>query len=95
MKIPVTQLGIDPATLRFVAQCLNHCATACPVFEKYSVIYTESLPPPHTPPQEFSSVGYTNGNVMCILLVVWCPVSLLSFKFRFFSGAIPLFYTIK
>jgi hypothetical protein len=22
--------GIDPATFRFTAQCLNYCATACP-----------------------------------------------------------------
>jgi hypothetical protein len=27
-KIPVTPLGIDPAAFEFVAQCLNHCATA-------------------------------------------------------------------
>ena len=30
MKIPVTPAGIEPATFRFVAQRLNHCATAVP-----------------------------------------------------------------
>jgi hypothetical protein len=29
-KNPETPSGIDPTTLGFVAQCLNHCATACP-----------------------------------------------------------------
>jgi len=30
-KIPVTPSGIKPATFRFVAQYLNHCATAVPI----------------------------------------------------------------
>ena len=32
MKNPVTPAGIEPVTFRFVAQHLNHCATA----ERYS-----------------------------------------------------------
>jgi hypothetical protein len=34
-KIPMTPSGIDSATFRFLAQCLNHCATACPTLEQY------------------------------------------------------------
>ena len=30
MKNPLTQAGIEPATFRFVAQHLNHCAAAVP-----------------------------------------------------------------
>ena len=36
-KIPMTPSGIEPATFRFVAQHLNHCATAVPL-----CYYTES-----------------------------------------------------
>jgi hypothetical protein len=31
-KTPVIPPGIDPATFRFVVQCLNHCATACHIY---------------------------------------------------------------
>ena len=30
MKNPLTPPGIEPATFQFVAQHLNHCATAIP-----------------------------------------------------------------
>jgi hypothetical protein len=39
-KNPVTPLGIEPATFRFVVQCLIHCATAYPKFSnKVSTIF--------------------------------------------------------
>jgi len=31
MKIPMTPAGIEPATFRFLARHLNHCATAVPL----------------------------------------------------------------
>ena len=31
MKNPLTLAGIEPATIQFVAQHLNHCATAVPM----------------------------------------------------------------
>ena len=31
----MTPAGVEPATFRFVAQYLNHCATAVPVLIKY------------------------------------------------------------
>jgi len=39
MKNPLTLVGIEPATFRFVAQHLNHCATAVPM----CVLYTFEL----------------------------------------------------
>jgi len=35
MKNPLTLAGIEPATFRFVAQHLNHCATAVPKHFSY------------------------------------------------------------
>jgi sterol desaturase/sphingolipid hydroxylase (fatty acid hydroxylase superfamily) len=40
MKNPLTLAGIEPATFRFVAQHINHCATAVPYM-------------PRTPPISF------------------------------------------
>ena len=35
MKNPMTLAGIEPPTFRFVAQHLNHCVTAVPLFIMY------------------------------------------------------------
>ena len=42
-KIPVTPSGIEAATFRFVAQHLNHCATAVPLFSIYHVVFISNL----------------------------------------------------
>ena len=39
MKNPMTPAGIEPATFCFVAQHLNHCATAVPHCNMYVCIY--------------------------------------------------------
>ena len=38
-KIPMTPAGIEPATFRFVAQRLNHCATAVPILHTVYCTY--------------------------------------------------------
>ena len=38
-KFPMTPSGIEPATFRFLAQHLNHCATAVPDHVIYNIIY--------------------------------------------------------
>jgi len=42
MKNPLTPAGIEPATFRIVAQHLNHCATAVPIF-MYVCMYVNDL----------------------------------------------------
>jgi len=37
-NIPITPSGIEPATYRFVAQHLNHCATAVPCIVKRTLL---------------------------------------------------------
>ena len=39
-KIPMTPAGIEPATFWFVAQHLNHWATAAPYYKQYCLYYT-------------------------------------------------------
>ena len=42
-KIPMTPSGIGPATFRFVAQHLNHCSTAVPLFIYVAFLLWETL----------------------------------------------------
>jgi len=52
MKDPLTQAGIEPVTFRFVAQHLNHCATAVPDRELYEA---------HICPQLQYQVNFSSG----------------------------------
>ena len=42
-KITLTPAGIEPATFRFVAQHLNHCATAGPSSSMYQMIKKKDM----------------------------------------------------
>jgi hypothetical protein len=46
-KNPVTLSGIEPATLQFVVQCLNHYATAYPTFKEITQRYATLLRKSH------------------------------------------------
>ena len=39
-KSPVTPPGIDPGTVRLVAQCLNHYATPGPILTHVHIVFT-------------------------------------------------------
>jgi hypothetical protein len=80
MKNPLTPAGIETATFRFVAQHLNHCATAVPQVEVSvwqipdavcAVLsfwwWTEN-------PSETCTASYRNKEIVkrCFLLVVLC-----------------------
>jgi len=44
MKNPLTLAGIEPATFRFVAQHLNHRATAVPLYSMYRRLNLPTTP---------------------------------------------------
>jgi len=59
MKNPLTPAGIEPATFRFVAQHLNHCATAVPTNITTNIkIKSNELPANNnwSPEKEYMSV---------------------------------------
>ena len=57
MKNPMTPAGIEPASFRFVAQLLNHCATAIPVKETRDKSYRGEFQVSfHTPKKKVGAV---------------------------------------
>jgi len=102
MKNPLTPAGIEPATFRFVAQHLSHCATAVPFLDMYCTDFIDT----HalfvsTAYKIQNSVQYCRGvrfnplnaelNPICHLLALLgahhiFDVSRLSVKMKFFSS---------
>jgi hypothetical protein len=69
-KFPMTPSGIDPATFRFVVQCINHCTTACPhllmsetpSFPKCSVDSSNFCFPSHLQPHVTHQLSHHEQN---------------------------------
>jgi len=68
-KIPMTPSGIKPATFWFVAQCLNHWATAVPVSSKDTRNFTTQLTHhsagKHTSCQKYTPVSAGKRTYAC------------------------------
>jgi len=64
MKTPLTPAGIEPATYRFVAYLLNHCATAVRVFNGTNMNITRMFL------TMLNTVNGKNFNILYIYLFV-------------------------
>jgi hypothetical protein len=59
MKIPLTPAGIETGTFRFVAQELNHCATAVPIYIYITSSYVQPEEGPKKTKNTADSRKYT------------------------------------
>ena len=78
MKNPLTPAGIEPATFRFVAQHLNHCATAVPaiIYTDREILWLSSYKNKHnqvTPRSRFHPEKLTDLHLVEILPVIGNP----------------------
>ena len=68
-KIPMTPSGIKPATFRFVAQHLNHCAIAVPQPPTITYSKFQTLSNVHTEINSDSFIVYYGIHKTCLLRV--------------------------
>jgi hypothetical protein len=82
-KVAMTQSGIDPTTFWFVAQCLNHCATTCPLIcYKRLLIFKIVWIMPFQKHVQYHHLPYlTMKKTTCIQLVTHHSVSYSKIKY--------------
>jgi len=100
MKSPLTPAGIEPAPYRFVAQHLNHCATAVPILYYIYLYYILTYSMDHLSLRSYNFiilqgilVFYRTGSFITVFGLHSVPNEFSTYSFALFTSDRFYFYS--